>query len=157
MRIIHQQKQKTYFILVAIYIIIAGFLLFTVLAPQNFFGGGISQGNKIVLLVVAVIDLILFWSFSELNIKVTEENLIFGFGVFKKKISFKQINDCLVEEFNKNSYLGYGIRFGRDKSIGYIARAGRGVRLKMQPRDYFISCDSPEQLVQVIKQQLFKK
>ena len=92
----------------------------------------------------------LFWSFSELNIKLTNKYIQFGFGGFKKRINLDQIKDCLVEDYAKENFFGYGIRFSKNKSIGYIARGGRGVRLKMEVRDYYISSGNPEKLCQEI-------
>lgn len=148
--VIYQEQQKTYLIVILAFILVALGLLALVLFPKE----SMTQQAKYILLIVAVIDLLLFWSFSQLSIKVTTEYLQLGFGIFKKKIQLKDIEDCWVEEYKKSIYMGYGIRFGKDKSVGYIARGGRGIRLKMKPRDYFFSTDSPEQLVALLKQQM---
>lgn len=152
--VIYEEQQKTYFILVVVFIIIAVLLLAIVLFPESFSKQPMPQFTKIVLLIVTIVDLLLFWSFSQLTIKLTNNYLQIGFGIFKKKIPLPSINGCLVEDYKKSVYLGYGIRFGRDKSIGYIARGGRGIRLKMKPRDYYFSTDSPEQIEVLLKQQL---
>ena len=154
MEIIYQENQKTYFILTVIYIIIAVLILALILFPDYLLQKSLAPGVKVILLIVAIIDIILFWSFSQLSIKLTSEYLQIGFGIFKKKISFTEIKDVLVQDYQKSIYFGYGIRFGKDKSIGYIARAGRGIRLKMDKRDYFFSTDNPEQLQNLIKERI---
>ena len=154
MNIVYQEQQKTYFILTVIYIIIAVSILALVLFPDYLFQRTLTQEVKIILLIVAIIDIIFFWSFSQLSIKLTSEYLQIGFGIFKKKISFTEIKDVLVQDYQRSIYLGYGIRFGRDKSIAYIARAGRGIKLKMNKRDYFFSTDNPEQLQNLIKERI---
>ena len=146
METIYREKQKTYLIVVSIYIIVALFLLSLIFLPQFFNFSQASLLTRIILIIITVVDLILFWSFAELKVKLTFDTLEFGFGVFRKKMSLKEIQNCSVEDFDIKRYSGYGIRLGRDKSIGYIARGGRGVRLKTLNRDYFISSDSPEQL-----------
>jgi hypothetical protein len=106
------------------------------------------------LLLLTVVDLVMFWSFSKLTIKITSEYLQIGFGVFKRKILIKDINNVKVEDYNKSIYLGYGIRLGRDKSIGFIARAGRGIKLKVIPRDLFFSSNYPEQIKLLIESRI---
>lgn len=152
--IVYLEQQRTYFILVVIFVIIALFLLGIVLFPGLFHQQKISLLFKIILLIATIIDLVMFWSFSKLTIKITSEYLQIGFGMFKKKILLKQISEMRVEDYQKSNYLGYGIRLGRDKSIGYIARGGRGVRLIMKPRDYFFSSDNPEQIQSLLKSRI---
>lgn len=152
--VIHEERQKTYLVLVIVFIIVAALLLSLVLFPGLFYKSQLPDFTRMVLLIVAVVDLILFLSFSQLTIKVTSEYLQIGFGIFKKKILFTAINDFMIEDYEKLRYLGYGIRIGRDKSIGYVARGGRGIRVIMKPRDCFFTTDSPEQLLAILKQQL---
>jgi len=152
--IIYQEQQKTYFVLIAVFVIIAVFLLAIVLFPGPLHQRTDSQLLKITLLIVTVVDLMMFWSFSKLTIKITAEYLQLGFGIFKRRILFEQIIKVTVEDYQKLNYLGYGIRFGRDKSIGYIARGGRGVRLIMKPRDYFFSSDRPEQIQSLLRSRI---
>lgn len=154
MNIIYQEQQKTHFILIVIFIIVAVFLLTLVLFPQFLGKSEMSEGVKIILMIITVVDLILFWSFSQLTIKLSNEHLQISFGIFKKKFSFSEIKDVLVQDYQKSIYFGYGIRFGRDRSIGYIARGGRGIRLKMDRRDYFFSTNNPEQLRNLIKERI---
>ncbi len=151
--LIYQEKQKTYFILIAVFIIIALFFLVTIFLPR-FLGNQeeLSRLERAAALAAIVIDFILFWSFFQLSIKLTPENLTIAFGIFKKKFKLSEIKDCSIENFEMKRYWGYGIRFGFDKSIGYIARAGRGIRIKpVKGKDYFFSTDNPEQLLQLIR------
>jgi len=149
--VIYEEQQKTYLILVAVFIIVAAFLLGLVLFPGFFNKQDLPQSARLIILVVAVLDLILFWSFSQLSIIITSQYLQLGFGIFRKNILLSNISEVEVENYKKSVYLGYGIRLGRDKSIGYIARGGRGVRIKMKPRDYFFSSDNPEQIKLLLK------
>ena len=96
---VYQEKQKTYLIVVSIYIIVAIFLLSLIFLPQFFNLKEASVFTKIVLIIVTVVDLILFWSFSELNIKLTNKYIQFGFGGFKKRINLDQIKDS--RKYNK--------------------------------------------------------
>ena len=142
MTTLYFEQQKTYFLVVLVFILAAAVLLALVLWP----GRPYSQLSKFLLLFMTVLDLLLFWSFSQLTVSLKEDFLEFRFGIFKKRLAYNQILEISVGDYDRKIFLGYGIRFGRDKSIGYIARGGRGVRLKTLNRDYFISSDSPEQL-----------
>lgn len=158
MTVIYQEKQKTYFILIVIFILLAAFLLVVVLFP-GIFGKQeeLDQAGRWVVLAGLIIDLILFWSFSRLAITLTNEELKIAFGVFRKKFKLSEIVACTIEDFKLTRYWGYGIRFGTDKSIGYAAKAGRGVRIKSKHgRDYFFTTDRPEQLLSLLNQYLSK-
>jgi len=143
---LYSEQQKTYLLVVAAFIVAAAVLLALVLWPgQNF-----NQLIKILLLSVAVIDLVLFWSFSQLTIKITDEFLQINFGVFKKKLFFSEITGAEIADFDKKNYFGYGIRLGKDKSVGYIARDGRGVRLKLKIKDCFFTTENPEEIKRIL-------
>ncbi len=148
--VIYREQQKTYLIVVLAFIFVAAGLVVFVLSPSQI----ITLQTKFILLIVALVDLTLFWSFSKLTITVTTECIQIAFGIFRKKIQLKDIKDCLIEDYQKSRYMGYGIRFGRDKSVGYVARGGRGIRLVMEGKDHFFSSESPEPLVALLKQQM---
>lgn len=158
MILIYQEKQKTYFILIAVFIMIAVFFLTMIFFPRILGNEEeMSQAQRIVVLIAVVVDLILFWSFSNLSITLTNEELKIGFGIFKKKFKLSDIAVCSIEDFKLSRYWGYGIRFGTDKSIGYVAKAGRGVRIKSKHgKDYFFTTDQPEQLLSLLNQYLSK-
>jgi hypothetical protein len=150
----YQQFQKTYFIVIVIYIVAAVFLLGLVFWPQAYNIAQTSLAAKIVLMIATVVDLILFWSFSQLTVSLREDFLEFRFGIFKKRISYNQIREISVSDYDKKNFLGYGIRFGRDKSVGYIARGGRGVKIKTPLRDYYFSADNPEEIIKLVRTKL---
>lgn len=152
--IIYQEKQRTYLMVVGVFILIALGLLALLFFPDFFKVQPTSSLGRMLLFAVIMFDLLLFWSFARLAIKVTDNYLEIRFGIFKKKIFFKDIKGCVIEEYQKSRYFGYGIRLGRDKSIGYIARDGRGIRLNLQPRDYFFTTERPEQLLNILKSRI---
>ena len=153
--LLYLEKQKTYLILIAAFILIALVILALTFFPGVFGAAEPSDAVKLVLLILALADLLMLWSFSSLTIKASEKYLIFGFGVFKKRFFWHQIKEAKVENFHLTNYLGYGIRFGRDGSIAWAARGGLGVRLKTNKRYYFFSTDHPEQLAALISSKLF--
>lgn len=152
--IIYQERQKTYFILILIFIIVALFILVLVFFPSFFGFNSLSRAVKIILLPITVVDLIFFWCFSELTILADNKTLSFGFGFMKKKFFWHDLKSAQAEDFNLKNYSGYGIRFGKDKSIAFAAQGGRGVRLKTTGKDYFFSCTEPEKLAILINENL---
>jgi len=150
----YQQSQKTYFIVIAVYVVAAVFLLGLVFWPQAYNISQTSLAAKIALVIATAVDLILFWSFSQLTVSLKEDFLEFRFGIFKKRLAYNQILEISVGDYDRKIFLGYGIRFGRDKSIGYIARGGRGVKIKTPLRDYYFSSDNPEAIIKLVRNKL---
>lgn len=152
--IIYQEQQKTYFILILIFIITA-FLILAVLFFPSFFGfNSLSNIGQIILGLVAALDLFFFWCFRKLTILANDQALSFGFGFMKKKFLWNNLKSAQAEDFDLKNYLGYGIRFGRDKSIAFVAQGGRGVRLKTIGKDYFFSCSEAEKLATLINEKI---
>jgi len=153
MKIIHEQAQKFSLLLgmlvVFSFVVIAAYLLIA------WTRGEFSQIPVFVLVILfllLLLDIFFIINFYRLKITVTDEKIIFGFGILKRKILLEKISEINIEDFKFNRYMGYGIRVGRDKSYGYIARSGKGIRLKVQgKRDFFITSDNPEQLKSMIE------
>lgn len=153
--IIYRSSQKTYFIVIFGFVILAFFVLAELAFPSLFGGEPVSLTGGIWLLGFLFLVLGVLWCFLTLQLTVYQNKLTFGFGYFKKSFVFKDIVEVKVEDYKFSNYLGYGIRFGRDRSIAFVARGGRGVRLKFKKgRDYFFSCNEPEKAAQIIKRQI---
>jgi len=152
--IIYQEKQKSYLVVVGVFILIALGLLALLFFPDFFKVKTPTSIARLFFYLVIIFDLLMFWSFAFLKIKATDDYLEIRFGIFRKKIFFKDVKSCAIEDYQRSRYFGYGIRLGRDKSVGYIARDGRGIRLKMQPRDYFFTTNQPEQLLNILKSRI---
>lgn len=130
-------------------------IILLIILLSQFTGRAIPLSAEIKILM-AVLILLVFGtliSFRALNIAVTEDQLIFGFGSFQKKIFLKNIERIEIGEYKFNVYWGYGIRWGFDGSIGYIPRGGRGIKIwvKDKKRPYFIISNNPEELKKVIE------
>lgn len=160
--VIYQEQQKTYFILILVFIIVALMVLALSFFPLFFGLNGLSDISRVILTLVAVIDLVFFWCFRSLSIIADDQTLSFGFGFMKKRFFWHDLKSAQVEDFNLKNYSGYGIRFGKDKSIAFAAQGGRGVRLKTagSPRfgaaskDYFFSSANPEKIAALINEKI---
>lgn len=152
---LYKEDQKTYTVIILI-LIIPTLLILAVMLFPGWFGEDNSLVLNIFLAAVLILNLIILYNFYKLKIRLTNEELIFAFGWFKKKIPLKNIKSCSVQDYKFGRYGGYGIRIGWDKSIGYVARGGKGVRINTDKRDYFISTDNPEELYGILKNLLSK-
>jgi hypothetical protein len=147
--VIYQEKIKTPFIVLLIFIIVAIFLCLLNFFP-GFFNLDLTIQFKLILTATALTDLLLLISFSRLSIELYPDRLMFFFGIFKTTLYKDQIKSVIVEDFNLKEWGGYGIRF-RKKTWGYIAKGGRGLRIKLPDRDYYISTVYPEKLKELIE------
>ena len=152
--IIYQEQQKTYFILILVFIIMAFFILASLFFPSFLGLKDLSNIGQIILGLAAAVDLVLFWCFRQLTILADDVSLNFGFGFMKKRFFWHNLKSAQAEDFDLKNYLGYGIRVGRDKSIAFAAQGGRGVRLKTIGKDYFFSCSNPEKLASLINEKI---
>ncbi len=98
--------------------------------------------------------ILIFWNFRKLKIRVTDESLEFGFGIFKKRFLRKDIISCKPVEIRfGHSYFGIGIRFGWNNTILYNTRFGKAVRIKIRghQRDFVVTTDSPQKLCSILR------
>lgn len=131
-------------------------LVWLIVAPFLGYQMNISTTTQIILSVILVFDVLILLCFRVLKIGLTEEKLTFGFGIFKRNIFLKDIEKVEIGEYAFNNYWGYGIRFGRDRSQGYVPRGGKGVRiyLKDNKTTFFISSARAEELVSMLKSRI---
>lgn len=89
---------------------------------------------------------------SKMRIELTDESLGFGFGFWKKRFRLSDVESCQPAELRFCTYLGIGVRWGRDGTIAYSTRFGKGVRLSIKGsgRDYVISTDNPERICGIL-------
>ncbi|MFZ5365641.1 MAG: hypothetical protein ACOZBH_05620 [Patescibacteria group bacterium] len=111
----------------------------------------ISGSSAYVLAALLVFDLFFIANFFQLKTVVSDQQLIFGFGIMKKKINLTSIEIVRVEDYVFHKYMGYGIRVSRDRTIGYIASSGQGVFIKTPTKNYFITSSGAERLKSMIE------
>ncbi len=152
MYIIHEQRQKSNPIITSIYIITFIVLLLVIINPSFLKLPDLPKVSRIVLIVVLLVDIVFFRSLYELKFRVTSEGLEFGYGLFKNKVVKENIGSVLIDS-SKGNFFGYGIRFGKDKTIGFIARSGSGLRIIFKDqRRFFVTMNNPEEALNIIKQ-----
>ncbi len=130
-------------------------LLAVVIAP--FFGylQKIGPESQITLAILLLLDILVLIAFNKLKIILTEEDFVFGFWFFRKKVALAMIDRVEVGEYSFKNYYGYGIRMGRDRSWGYVPRSGKGVKVFLKDRSiYFVSSGRAEELAEKIKSKI---
>jgi len=157
--IVYQEKVKSNPLILAflglsvIGILVVGLILYF---SQN---GAIEKNVLPTVAIVLFVDVLLLLVFTQMQIVVTEKKLQFGFLFFRKKIKINEIVKLEVSEYKFSNYFGYGIRFGRDNTIGYVPSGGRGIKVTSEndKRAYFFICTQPEQVLAILKQYGAKK
>ncbi|MCI0497183.1 MAG: hypothetical protein L0Z54_02685 [Thermoplasmata archaeon] len=99
-------------------------------------------------LFVATISVLLIL-FGRLHVLCDRNGMAFGFGPFRRRLPLTEIvaiQEVAVRPLS--DHLGYGYRFGRDGSRGYIAAGNVGVRVDTRDgRSYVITVRDPRALV----------
>lgn len=155
MNIVYQEKIPTYLFLK---LFLAGTLVvFILIAGSRFTANPIhlNYAAEIALWILLIMNAIALFSFNKLEITVGDEKICFGFGKFKKSFYLANVQSVEIGKYRFGNYWGYGIRIGSDGTIGYVARAGSGVKIKFQndPKAYFITTRKPEELKNMIMNQ----
>jgi hypothetical protein len=112
----------------------------------------ISRIYLIFPLTCLVIIALLYMNFRRLFFEVTTEHVRFGFGFVVKEFIRSDIISCEPYELTFQNYLGYGVRFGRDGTVAYNTRNGKGIKMVVegQRRPYVVSVDDPERVCELI-------
>lgn len=111
------------------------------------------------LILIGLVLIFMYANFRNLDIKVQGRFLLFGFGIFKKKIPLSDIISCEESQVSFSRYWGIGIRLGMDGTICYNTRFGKGVRIKIKDKrkDYVLTSDNPQALCQALKGMIILK
>jgi len=152
--VVYQDKVKSSPVVIAVLglSVVVVLVIGSILYFQN--NQTIDSGVAKTLAAVLILDLVVLISFREMKIVITDKQLSFGFLVFKKKIDLNKIEKFEIQDFKFNNYLGYGIRYGRDNTVGYVPCGGRGLKIKVsgERKDFFFICNRPEEIMVFIKQ-----
>ncbi len=153
MNIQYQEKVPAY-VFVFVMLLVSCLIFLTALVSQfTSKAVPLTMPAKIILGIVLLLSVVVLISFRELVITVTENQIILGFGYFKKKFYLGNIEKIEISEYKFSNYLGYGIRYGRDKTIGYTPRGGKGLKIKFkkEKRAYFFISERPEELKMLLE------
>ena len=108
-------------------------------------------------LLMTVILLAITINFSRMKIKIDNEGIFIIYGIMKKKISWKNVKDCSVDEGSPVKYGGWGQRFWRVKGnfrIIYNIAAGDRIVISLNSgfvREIVFSTRNPKEVMKIIK------
>lgn len=141
---IYNEKIKFYFLYYAILIPVA------ILIFIRFTAGEDVPSQAIIFLLV--LFAILYYLFYELHITITNDEMDFGFNMFRTRIKRNDIISCTPVNIKFGTYLGMGIRYGLDGTKAYNTRFGKAIRIKVKgrKRDFVITTNRAEQICSII-------
>lgn len=140
------EEQKSIFVILALGVAII------IALPLGIYGTlmdpTVPFWTPILLVVMEGVFIFVFLNFYKLSIKVGNEFLEFGFGLIKKRFRKEDVISCEPYQLKFGNYLGMGIRFGRDGTIAYNTRFGKGVKTQVRgkKRAYVLTTNNPEAL-----------
>jgi len=111
-------------------------------------------------LVMAVFMLAITINFGRLTTRITSAGLTVSYGIFKKRIPWRNIEDCYIDEASAIRYGGWGIRLGR---VGgrwrtvYNVIGGPRVVVSLKKgriRELVFSTENPEEVIGAIDRYL---
>ncbi|MFH1821045.1 MAG: hypothetical protein ABH852_01175 [Methanobacteriota archaeon] len=134
-------------------------LLFLAFAYQTLFGPiGTRPAPDWFFLIMSLFFLGLAINFSRLEIRITPESIVVGYGIIKRATPREDIEDCYLDKTSAVSYLGWGIRLtrlgGKWRLVYNIIGSPRLVLLLKKGRfkELAFSTKNPEKVMALIKQ-----
>lgn len=152
--IVYQDEVKSSPIVIAVLLLSVAIVI--IVGLVLYFQHQLAEDSSVwpALLAVILVDILILLTFRQMQIVITDKQLSFGFLVFKKKIDLNKIEKIEIQDFKFNNYLGYGIRYGRDNTVGYVPCGGRGLKIKVsgEKKEFFLICNRPEEAIVFVKQ-----
>lgn len=112
------------------------------------------------LLYLFLLFLAVTITFSRLSIIITSRAVTVGYGIFRRTISWDNIERCSVDEASTIRYGGWGIRIGHVQGkwrLVYNVIGGPRVVLTLKRgmfREFVFSTSNPEAVMAVIRQRI---
>jgi len=122
-----------------------------------------DEDNGIVVLIYLIIILILLFvgiNFSILIIRITPDNLLISFGLFKKRIAWGDIKKCEIVNMSWTKFGGIGIRYTKLQGktvLAYIVEGATKIALEMKgkkPQMFVFSTKNPNEILNIIRQKV---
>lgn len=117
--------------------------------------GAVARGERwlaVIFGAVLVVMVMTLANFARLSFVITDKEVIFGFGLFKKRFPTTGVESCEPYTLEFRNFYGYGIRTGRDGTIAYNTRNGPGVKMVVEgrKRPYVVSVDEPGRVCELL-------
>ncbi len=122
-----------------------------------------GEGTGWVVLFYLILIVILIFigvNFSVFTIRVTPDNLLLYFGIFKKRIDWRAIEKCEIVNIPWTKFGGIGIRISKiegNMALAYIVEKAPKIILYLRGQKYkmlIFSTKRPDELLNIIKQKV---
>lgn len=102
--------------------------------------------------IVLLLEALLYANFRVLTFEITDSEVRFGFGLMMKSVERDRVLACEPYEVTWENYMGLGVKGGRDGTLGYNTRSGKGVKLTIdgEKRPITVGLDDPEKVISVL-------
>jgi hypothetical protein len=146
-KVVYSERHVFWTLLVLMLLLLAVYITVSIGA-----GAKRNWSTTVMFGVLAVLFGAVTLNFASLVFVVTEREVVFGFGLIKKRIARERIESCSPYELKFANYLGYGIRIGMDSTVAYNIRNGPGVKIVVDgmKRPYVISVDNPPHICDLL-------
>jgi len=116
-------------------------------------------GPAKALPLVGPAALVVCWLWlRQMEIVLDDQNLSFGFWLFRPSVPLKNIVSCELEKITLWKYGGIGIRVAAG-AVCYNTRFGDGVRIRVEGRrrDWVFSCDDTPRLLALLNEDIARR
>ena len=137
---------------------LTGIILPSIVQDDDLTGWAIWVYYPAMIFGTITMAVVSFW-FRKLIVWVDDTYLAFGYGKFRKRFTFDQIESVELTPYSFYKYGGAGIRYARDGHRAWsIPFLHTGVEVKLteggKDRTYYISSKRAEELEQAVKSRL---
>ena len=133
---------------------VAVIVLVTYLSLSQF-NARLPRGVQALLILVILLLIFLYFSLRTLRIRVTDTDLRVAFGVIGSNIPLSEVLHVKAEKPSFWRYGGLGIRWGWDRSVGYLMNYGDAVKvIRRRGRAFVFSTRNPETVIRVIENEI---
>lgn len=161
MDILYREKLSSKYI-TSIFLFFASILLFCMIYQVLIGPLGNNPAPNWLLAIIFLFFIFLALNFLILVVKITSEFLIVGYGIFKHKINWKDVENVYRDKASVVKYGGWGIRFGKVEGIWrlvYNIPESDRIVLKLKKgnfREFVFSTKNSENVLKLIKEQIEK-
>lgn len=110
-----------------------------------------------VLLGFDVFFILLFASFSRMDIHIDADRIEVKYGVVRKVIPMSEVESCRRIEVKFRTYGGQGIRLGTDGSLAFLTSFGEAVKVIRKTKRAFVFSTTKPALVSSLVDTLARK
>lgn len=146
-RTLYEEEQPTQRWVMTIAWLAASFAALIILAALLV--PGVPPLARLAVALPFAFALLSVWNFRRLHIRATADGITFGFGIFRRRLHWRDVVHVSPQPYLFVRFLGWGIRLDLRGTIGFIARTSMGVQLETRRLKYFVSTNHPRAICEL--------